>query len=280
VSQLRIKELQFQVFIGEPPSEQREWVGFESPGSSPEYTFSTLAGFHQSLISGQALPLTLVTKKFDNSFGDISKLVAMVMYLHRDVAIRPALTSLVSSSVIVSQLGWVGLAHIDRDLAWFFEIMRSWIWHDADSRREEGNRITSAIRWLRDWVGEGKLPTLPPEQSPPRVISVGTNGFVLAEAPWDSNLRIGWVELFREGHLKGALVTEPSHDLRRVLVAKRSDHISFDLGLAQSILNQAEGAMGGSEWPLDGTCWLHSPGETLDGTLLPVSSIVDVLVRV
>ena len=124
---------------------------------------------------------------------------------------------------------------------------------------------------------EDRLPALPPEPEPPRPFDYGTNGFVLAQAAPKAPLEDGWVELYREGYLRGALFSPPEQDRRTVLVARKSPFLAFDLWKAAEVLNEAERAMGEPPGWLADELWLRGPEQ---GTLLLVSAITKVLIRV
>jgi len=124
-------------------------------------------------------------------------------------------------------------------------------------------------------VFDGQLPALPVEPEPPRVFDSGSNGFVLATA--EGSLEDGWVELYREGYLRGALFSPPKEDRRQVLVARKSHFLAFDLHKAAEVLNEVERALGEPPGWLAGELWLRGPE---GGTLLPITAITQVLVRV
>jgi hypothetical protein len=123
-------------------------------------------------------------------------------------------------------------------------------------------------------VLKGELPALSVEPKLPRVLDVGSGGFVLAEA---TALEDGWVELFRQGYLWGVLLAPNQGDRRRVLVARKSHLAPLDPRRAADLFNEAERAMGEPEGWRAEDLWLWGPD---GGTLLLPTHIVDVVIRV
>ena len=137
-------------------------------------------------------------------------------------------------------------------------------------------RMPVALRWVQEYIQTGLLPSLPPEEDSPRILNVGSNGFVTAEAK--GLLEMAWVELFRQGHLRGMVFSPPQDDdRRRVLIGRKSVFLEMDLSKLGQVLNEAERAMGEAPGWKVGTNWLESPEE---GTFLPVSHLMKVLLRV
>lgn len=232
---------------------------------------SELPDFHEDLILGRPFPLVLVTHKIET----LSRLVAVALFLHRDLAIHPRMPAVVSSVGLVDRLGFAGLAHIDFDLGRFLHFLLSYL-PSGLSRVEQKDRLSKAVGWIREYVVEDRLPSMPPSASPPQILDVGTNGFVVAQSDSDS-LEEGWVELFRGGYLRGALSGPEVGGRRRVLIARKSAFLAFDLGKAAEVLNEVEGALGDPSGWFAGDLWLDSPR---GGTQLLVSDIVKVLIRV
>jgi hypothetical protein len=229
-----------------------------------------VAAFYEDLYLGRPFPLVFVTR----GVHTIGKLVAISLFLHRDLAIHPGTPGLVTAASFVDRHKLVGLAHIDRDLGRFFKFLETYL-PASLSRDEQHERLGTAVDWIRQHVLEGTLPAMPPEPELPKILDVGTSGFVLAEA--SGSLEDGWIELYRQGFLRGALFSPPHNDRRGVLVARKSLFLAFDLPRAASILNEAEGAMGESQRWIPSELWLRGPD---GGTLLPISAVTDILVRV
>jgi hypothetical protein len=270
-------ELRFEVIID--PSLEPEVEGVVAFGQfvakgelSAVYADSrtALTEFYVDLLQGRPLPLRLVTRGIQN----IGQLVAVAIFLRRELAIHPALPGLIAAANLVDLLGLVGQAHIDRDLGRFFKLLTAYLPPNL-GRKEQQIRLATAVGWIYQYVFEGQFPALPVEPEPPRVFDTGSNGFVLATA--EGPLDYGWVELYREGYLRGALFGPPKEDRRRVLVARKSPFLAFDLRKAAEVLNEAEEALGELPGWLADELWLRGPE---GGTLLPITAVIQVLVRV
>jgi hypothetical protein len=250
-------------------------LAYEHHGSEfTPFDRGALPSFYEDLLLGRAMPLVFATPRVQ----DIDTLMAIALFLHRDLATHPATAGFVYTVDFVHRLGLPALAHIEEDLARFLSALRVYFPDTGISQRELSHRVTTAVGWIREYIHEGKLPLL--GQTPHtevRILDRGTNGFVAAEtqAPlWD-----GWVELFRAGFLRGILVDHSPGDRKHCLVARKSQFLGFDLPLACRVLNQMELAMGElADWTTtpDGL-WLKSPPE---GTLLLLRDILEILVRV
>ncbi len=267
-----MQELAFKVLVDEHlPEELPDAVAFgRFRKASGGVVYTRLRPFFSDLVLGRPLPLVFATRDLNKT----STLVALVFFLHRDLVLLPAALSLTAFVDTVESWGLPGLAHIDRDLARFLALLNSFV-SDAN-RAERQERLAVAIRWIRDYLVEGKLPALPPEADPPRVIDRGTNGFVVAEAASGVALEESWLELFRQGYLRGIVFSPSVDDRRRVLVGRKSKFLRLDLALAERILNEAEAAMGEPTGWQASKLWLQGPPQ---GTLILVSKLIDVLVR-
>jgi hypothetical protein len=244
----------------------------------PEFSASNkgaLPSFYEDLILGRSLPLTLATPQIQ----DIDTLLAIALFLHRDLAIHPNTASVVHLVDFVHRLGIPALAHLDDSLARFFSALRTYFPDTGLSQRELSDRIKNAVEWFRDYIYNGTLAFIG-TSSPTnlRVIDHGTTGFVVAEAT--GSLIDGWVELYRLGYLRGILVKQKSsEDRKHILIARKSHYLPFDLNKAYQLLNQMETAMGElPNWKIspDGL-WLESPE---NGTLLLVQDIIEILIRI
>lgn len=233
---------------------------------------TALTEFYSDLLQGRPFPLKLVTRRLQT----IGQLVAVALFLRRELAIHPAMPGLIAAANLADQLGLVGLAHIDRDLGRFFKLLTAYLPPNL-GRKEQQVRIATTVGWVYQYIFEGQLPALPVEPEPPRPFDYGSNGFVLAEAAAGASLEDGWVELYRAGYLRGALFSPPRDDRRHVLAARKSPFLAFDLRKAAEVLNEAESAMGEPPGWLADDLWLRGPQE---GTLLPVTAVTQVLVRV
>lgn len=230
-----------------------------------------LTAFFEDLILGRALPLSFAT----TGIHDVDVLVAIALFLQRDLAIHPAMPGFIAAVDLVHRRGLPALAHIDADLARFLCILRAYFPEKGLTKREFGDRLATSVGWVRDYVMDGRLPHAGAPLTPIRVIQAGTNGFILGET--SGSLIDGWVEAYRQGYLRGLLVSPDVDGRRFMLGSRKSAYIAFDLPMAARLLNQMEGAMGElPEWKSDGL-WLESP---TDGTLILTSHIIEVLVRV
>lgn len=275
-----MEEIQLQVVIDEAlPSKQEGPVVALGDFEPSETTFvyrsdpdspgeSALQRFYRDLIFGRALPIKLVARDIQ----DIDEVLLLALFLDRKLAIQSSTASVVFAADL-GRFGPAGLAHIDRDLARFISFARTYL----GGREGRGDRIKTVVEWLQRYIQEGSLPGLPAESKPPRVLDVGTNGFVVAEAD-GTDLVEGWTELYRQGHLRGLLfgTTSPMGH-RAILGARKSPFVEFSLERAADILNEAERAMGELPGWVGESLWLWGPE---GGTLLLPTHIIEVLVRV
>lgn len=271
------KELRFEVTINSDLDSDVEGVvafgDFTSPkGTAVIYPDSgeSLTSFYADLILGRPFPLSLVMRKV----GSVGKLVAVALFLHRDLALHPKMLALVAATDLVDRFQVGGLAHVEPDLARFFKFITAYIPPDL-SLTQQKSRLVTVVAWIREYVLEDRLPSLPPATPDPVIFDVGTNGFVLAEAR--SSLEDAWIELYRKGYLRGAVFSSDKDGRRTVLAARKSHFLAFNLKRAAEVLNEAEAAMGEPPgWTVNGL-WLTGPER---GTFLPVSAVTKVLIRV
>lgn len=229
-----------------------------------------LPAFFEDLILGRPLPFVFATR----SLQDVDTVLAIALFLQRDLAVHPATAPFVSLVDFVHRLGLPALAHVGSDEARFLCMIRSYLPETGLSKRETASRLSKVIEWMRAYILQGEVPHLGVPPVSVRIVDRGTNGFVLAETA--GSLFDGWVELYRQGFLRGLLVNVGSGDRRHVLAARKSTFIQLDLEMGVRLLNEMERAMGElPEWKTDGF-WLESPPE---GSLLLVSHIMDVLIR-
>lgn len=243
------------------------WVG--SPNllvyrSDPtEPGSSALQRFWRDLILGRPLPTRIVARRIQ----DIDEALILALFLDRRLAVLPATPGLVMACDL-GRLGPAGLAHVDRDVVRFIGLARRYL-------EAQPGEIKQVVEWLRDHLLEGVWPALPPEPLPPRVLDVGTGGFVVAEAS-EGCLVDGWTELYRAGYLRGCLFRSRPDGRQLVLAARKGPDVSLDLDQAARRLNEGEVVAGGSPLWIGESLWLWGPEE---GTQLPASHILAILTR-
>lgn len=229
-----------------------------------------LTAFFEDLVMGRPMPLTFATP----ALKDVDTLFAIALFLHRDLAIAPSMPGIVAQVDLVHRRGLPLLGHLGEDFARFLRLLRAYF-PEGLSKTDMGQRLTTSLDWIREYVLEGRFPALGKPFAEAREIQRGSNGFIIAETSGD--LLEGWMTLFARGHLRGLLVTPERKERRRVLAAKKSHYCAFDLGLAARLLNEMEAAMGEpTTWKADGN-WLWGPTA---GTLLEVPHLVEVFIRV
>jgi len=241
-------------------------AGFDarSPGALPR--------FFEDLVMGRALPLTFATPRL----RDVDVLFALTLFLHRDLAIHPSTPGVIASVDMAHRLGEPFLGHLDRGLDRLIRRLRTFF-PAGLSKGEAASRLSTSLGWVRDYINEGVLPHPGREPAPPRILDVGTNGFVLAQTEEPRALGDTWIELYRRGYLRGVLVSADREGRRRVLASRKSDHVAFDLQKAAFLLNELEKAMGEEpEWVSEG-CWLMGPE---GGTLILTTHMMEVFLRV
>jgi hypothetical protein len=266
------EELQFRLLIDKDlPRSLPGAMGFGDFDAEEEFpVYTSLPVFFSELALGRPLPLVLVLRDLES----VSHLLTVALFLHRDLVIQPAMVGLISAVDLADRWGIAGLAHVDRDLARFLMLLSSFL-PSGLKKAILQERLPVAIRWIREYALEGGFPSLPPEEDPPRILNTGTNGFVVASAI--GLLETAWVELFRQGFLRGMVFGPPKDDRRRVLIGRKSAFLQMDLPKAGAALNEAERAMGEPPGWRVGTNWVESPEK---GTLILVSHLVELLLRV
>ena len=223
----------------------------------------------EDMILGRPLPMQFVTRRVT----DVDTIVAMALFTFRDVALHPRMAALVAKVDLVHRRGFPLLAHLGTDDVLFLRLLRGFF-PDGLSRREEGERLRTALEWVRDYVLHETFPALGTPLPDVQVLSRGTDGFVLAIT--GGTLVEGWVEIYRQGHLRGVLFGPQIDDRPTVLVSRKSYYVALDLGLAAQRLNDLEVIVGcAASWVVSGD-WLWGPSE---GTRILASHIVEVLLR-
>jgi hypothetical protein len=228
-----------------------------------------LVAFFEDLVSGLPMPLVFAM----HGVSGPHSVVAATLFLRRDLAIHPLTPSLVYAVDLVYRLGDPMLAHVEPDLSRFLRGMKSYF-PGGLSKREQGGRLSTAVQWVSSYLTQGSLPNLGPQPESVGILDVGTNGFVLACGKPSVE---GWETLYRNGYLKGAIVSQSDGDYRQVLVARKTFGVGFDLERATTILNELETLSGSLPgWRLQGN-YLYSPP---DGSTILLTYLTEVLLRV
>lgn len=231
---------------------------------------TALSRLYADLICGRPLPLAFVTR----SVATLETVVAVALFLDRELCLHPGASALVASVELASQLQEGGLAHVDRDLARLFLLIDAYLCARQAEKAEQGRRLEQAVAWLRGYVLEGRLPSLPRASDPPTILDRGTNGFVLATAT--GRLVDAVVELYRGGHLRG-VVFSPGDLGDRVLAFRKSPYVRFDLQAAEAHLNAAEARLGRQDrWKLE-RFLLLGPSS---GSAISRQDLIDTFLRV
>lgn len=269
-----MEELQFQVQID--PNLEGPLTGVVAFGEfevqeGAVYPLDGIRAFYEDLIMGRPFPLVFAAREIVS----LSQIVGITLFLFRDLAIHPDTPKFITAVDLVDRYQHAGAAHVEPELLDFFKFLLACFPSDL-TKDEQGARLKMVVGRVRQYLHEGSLPSMISHTKVPRVLDVGTNGFVVAEVPKGRDLEAAWVELFRRGYLRGALFGTGGEQTE-VLVAKKSPFVLLDLERAATILNDAEFSMGApGSWVVK-DLWLRSPE---GGTLLPPKSVLDVLVRV
>lgn len=279
-------DLKFQVIVdpGLPPIVEGA-LSFETgatkdqlgPGvynhHGPDFTPGdpgALTRLYEDLLLGTPLPLTFAT----HAVSGADSVLAIALFMNRDLAIIPATTGLVASVDLAHRWGGPLLAHVDPVLAAFLRSF-SKFFPEGISKKERGERIGLSVQWIREYLIEGTLPNLGSALPEVRVLDIGSNSFVLAETTKPSPE--AWETLFRAGHLRGVLVGAEENNLRSVIASRKHERAWPDMYQALMFLNDLEGLSGGDpEWAADGN-YIRSP---LVGTKILLTYLIEVFLRV
>jgi hypothetical protein len=229
-----------------------------------------LRHFFETLILGAPLPLELILRSVQGP----NEVMAATLFLCRDLLLVQETAGLVYQVDLVLRHGDAMLAHSDPMLSQFLRGLRDYF-HPYLSQREAGERLLSAVQWVREYVVERRLPSLGPVPPAIRVLDVGTGGFVLASAMKVSEE--AWEALFRQGHLRGMLVGDVGGHLVKMVLARKSSLVGFDLGRLRRILDDLEVLSGNyGRWGHEGD-YLWSPP---DGSMILVGNVLEAALRV
>lgn len=229
-----------------------------------------LTRFYEDLILGRPMPLDFAVRVV----SDIDTVMAAALFLKRDLAILPSAPGTVAAIDLVHRHGLTCLGHLESGLGRFLGLLRAYM-PNRMGKKEQAEKLVRMVEWIHAYMTTGEMPHLGLNWPEVRVLDRGTGGFVLAETQGD--LLAGWVQLYRQGFLRGLLVSPAGQGRNKAAASKKSDYVALDLNKAAYLLNGLEQAMGElPEWKVEGL-WLRGPSE---GTLILVSHLLDVLVRV
>lgn len=281
-----MEELRFQVTVGsEVPILSDEVVCFET-GANPQqvgpgvyehhgegfdqFTPGALTRLFEDLIIGTKLPLTLSTTELRAP----DTVLAIALFLDRSLLLLPATPGLVYGVDLAHRFGPQLLSHLDPIVSGFFKAFPRFFTPNL-TKRESGDRITTMVQWIHEYLTEGKIPNLGGVAPEVRVLDVGTNGFVLAEA-----LKLtldAWEVLYREGYLRGVLLGPEVEGRRQVLASRKNERSWEGLPKAVPFLNELEALSDGvPEWKYDGD-FVYSPPV---GTNVLVSHLLKVFLGI
>lgn len=230
-----------------------------------------LTTFYEELLLGRGMPQTFVTK----AVKDVDTLTALTLFLHRDLPIQERTPGFVAAVDLVHRRGLPVVGHFDMDLVRFFRLLRMHIQPDAVPKRVLGERLQTAVSWIREYLMVGKLPSLGPEFAPVEILDHGSDGFVVGKAT--GSLLEAWVIAYRMGFLRGVIIRPAPEERSLVLASRKSIFAPFNLEIAANLLNEVETAMGETPgWRTEGD-WLWGPTK---GTLLPLPQMLEVFLRV
>jgi hypothetical protein len=239
-----------------------EDFGWADPGA--------LTCLFEDLIHGREMPPKFVSR----ALRDIDVLVAIALHQEPKVTVLPNALKLVTSVDLVHRRGAVGMAHVEEDLADFFRFLRKLFPKDLPKSQFD-KQLTLAVTLILEHITNNQLPASQRLNPQTVVIDVGSRGFVLAESR--GTLGEAWVHLFRNGFLRGVVVSPDHQGRRHVLGSRKGPYVRFELATAARLLNDMERVMGElADWSSDGL-WLYGPP---DGTVIRVTHLLDVLVRV
>jgi hypothetical protein len=234
---------------------------------------SAVSALWGDLILGRPLATRLVLRQVE----DIEHLVCLALFMDRELALDHKVPALISSVELVKALNAAGLAHVEPDLARFLVFLDRHVFGSKANRKELSKRLQQALTWIREYVLEGRLPSMPRPPDPPKILDTGTNGFVLAEAPLGRFFE-ALVDVYRLGHLRGVLFGPEKEGARGALAFKKSRFLQFDLEKACAKLNKLEASAGEpATWEIDGPRRLYLKNEA---TRMPPELITQVFLRV
>lgn len=229
-----------------------------------------LSRFFEDITLGPKLPKTFAT----HSIRDVDTLVAIALFLNRDLVLVPATVGFVAQVDLIHRRGVSMLGSLDSLMVTFIRLLRAYF-PEGLNKAEIGKRIGTTSAWIRDIITEGNYPSTGKSLPQVRVLDRGTTRFVVAET--DGDLVEGWIVLFSMGFTRGVLLGPEKDGRRQVVAARKSALVSLDVHKSALLLNQIETALGGSStWECKGD-WLWCPK---NGTTLTLAHMLEVFLRV
>jgi hypothetical protein len=278
-----VEDLKFNVVIGSEIPE--ESVLFER-GTTPDklgpgvydhhgegydpFTPGALTRLFEDLVIGTKLPLSFSTPTLNAP----DTILAIALFMGRDLLLLPATPGLVYGVDLAHRFGPQLLAHLDPIVSGFFKSFPRFFTPNL-TNQEIGERVSTMIQWTREYLTEGKYPNLSAAAPDVRVLDVGTNGFVLAEA---LNVSVdAWEVLYRDGHLRGVILGPEVEGRRRVLASRKNERAWENLPKAIPFLNELESLSNGDpKWRCEGD-FVYSPAV---GTNALVSHLLKVFLGI
>ena len=229
-----------------------------------------LTRFFEDLICGTAFPLKFMT----HGLRGPDTVLAITLFLNRDLALNPATVGLVYGVDLVHRFGPSMLAHLDPTIAGFLRSFNKFF-PETQSKIEQGERLSTAVLWIRGFLIDERIPNIGQPLPEVRIIDIGTNGFVLAETSKPSIE--AWEALYRLGYLRGVLIGTPVEDSTHILVSRKSERAWPNLPHCIPFLNDLDSISGGvPEWRSEGA-YVYSPAV---GTKILVSHLLEVFLRI
>lgn len=278
-----MEDLKFEVVIGDnPPTESVLFETGATPGQVGAGVYEhhgegfgpsvpgALTKLFEDLVLGTKLPLRLATTRVRAP----DTVLAIALFMGRDLLLLPATPGLVYGIDLAHRFGPQLLAHLDPIVSGFFKAFPKFFTPNL-TPREVGDRVSTMVQWTREYLTEGKYPNLGGEAPEVRILDVGSNGFVLAEA---LNVSIdAWEVLYREGYLRGVILGPEVEGRRRVLASRKNERAWEGMPRAVAFLNELESmSRGDPSWKCEGD-FVYSPSV---GTNALVSHLLKVFLGI
>jgi hypothetical protein len=226
--------------------------GVADPGALTSLVFD--------ILQGRPLPLKFVCREVH-----VDTLVAVSVFLRRNLCLSDRLIGFVAEVDAAHRLGPSFLAHLDTRVCQFLRHLED-SFPSGLSRSECGRRLRSAVEWIEGYLSAGTLPSMRHFPRDITLIEHGTEGFGMFQTPHAP--LYGWIEAFRRGYLRGAVQGAGGE----VWLGRKSPYVPFDLDRGSFLLTEREGR----PWVRAGE-WVRSPE---GGTSLGLSDVLPVLVQI